>query len=147
MYLSPISFIDEAHCFDTFFFAPMSHPYGFLVAAGSNHDLNNIYCNEVLEVLGAKMCNFIGQRNHTKKVKKIHIHPKYDSSVNRRELNASNLWKASFDAAILEIEPFELNDEINVLPGCLYESKSYSFGNKLLGAGSFQIRGLNSIII
>lgn len=65
---------------------------------------------------------------YSKKVKKIHVQIP-------GKANQSTWLDRSFDIALLEIEPFELNDEINVLPGCLFESAAYSFGRKLLGAG------------
>lgn len=42
-----------------------------------------------------------------------------------------------FDIALLEVQPFTLSEELNILPGCLFDSKDYSYGDQLLAAGRF----------
>ena len=82
------------------------------------------------------MCDPRVAYNHTKKVLKLHLHPKYYSD--RKSLNAvKSLRVPLYDIAILEIQPFTLSDELNILPGCLFESNDNSFGDRLLAAGRF----------
>ena len=93
-----------------------------------------------MKIPGIKLCDLHAKNTFSKRVKKIHVHPKYETEIPWEKTKDSSLQNRKFDIAILEIEPFELSDEINVLPGCLYESKAHSFGNKLLAAGLFSNR-------
>ena len=112
-----------------------------MVAAGFDHDLINIYCSQIrISPQGEPICNFLVEKNFTKKVIKTHIHPKYEipkpEQILSDTLEESSLLRTSFDIALLEVEPFHLSDELNILPGCLFESDAHSF-EKLLAAGLF----------
>ena len=116
------------------------------VAAGSNHDLNSIYCPQTLEGPdGTKLCNFDAKSDHLRRVKKIHMHPNYtvdgslSNTTNTTNLEYLEYWQKRIytDLAILEVEPFDLSDELNILPGCLFESEAHSLGSNLLAAGLF----------
>ena len=128
-----------------------------MVAAGRDHDLINIYCNDIFELPGnstnkpVKVCNPLTIKKYTKMVVKVHVHPKYDitarpvaEQTKEPDPIVKSFVKSSFDIALVEIEPFELSSELNILPGCLLESNVYSFGSKLLAAGPFHDLELTS---
>ena len=126
-----------SHCVEQLFSEEID---SLFVAAGSDHDLNSIYCPQTLEGPdGTKLCNFDAKGNHLRKVKKIHMHPNYTAIPFLSNTTNLELWqkKISNDIAILEVEPFDLSDELNILPGCLFESEAHSLGSNLLAAGLF----------
>ena len=121
---------------------PGNHAYGLLVAAGSDHDLNKIYCSDVVTMYNLTICK-LTENKFTKKVLKIHIHPKFEFPNPKKNLSSTfsveefSFLSRSFDIALLEVESFDLSDELNILPGCLFESNAHSFEGKLLAAGLF----------
>ena len=121
-----------SHCLFGFFYqpAPLS---GLWVSAGSDHDLRHIFCNKFSDQFGLRMCDFKAAHNYTKKVVKLHMHPRY-SPVTPVKYN-SWLRENIYDIALLEVQPFTLSEQLNILPGCLFESNDYSFGDRLLAAG------------
>lgn len=107
------------------------------VGSGSNHDLYSLYCPQIREGPdGIKICNLDAKNHHKRRVTKIHMHPDYIDLPLKDETSVEFWEKNIFpDIAILELEPFDLSDELNILPGCLFESESHSFGGNLLAAG------------
>lgn len=103
----------------------------FKVAAGSDHDLRSIYCNQFFDDSGIRMCDYTVNHTHTKKVVKTHMHPEY--------VPFSEFHQFVNDIALLEVQPFTLSEEINILPGCLFEWNDESFKGHLLAAGLFCI--------
>lgn len=115
------------------------------MAGGSDHDLNNIYCSQTLQGPNGKLCDLQAKDNYTKEVKKVHMHPHYTSAIENKTLLEKLERNMFVDVAILELMmPFDLSDEFNILPGCLFESDEYSFGSKLLGAGWLRVQFLTS---
>ena len=112
-----------------------------MVSAGSDHDLKNIYCSQLTKNQENKtVCNFRVKNAFTKQVQKIHIHPKFQFkflTAGPSNTSEASLANDAFDIALVEIDPFDLSDESNILPGCLYESNAYDFGEQLLAAGLF----------
>ena len=126
--------ITAAHCLEFLFFKhnASSGLAALWVAAGSDHDLRSIYCNKFFDRRGIRMCDFQANHTHTKKVVKMHMHPKYQFNLkNFDEFRSHN------DVALLEVQPFDLSEEINILPGCLFESDDNWFDDNLLVAGLF----------
>lgn len=131
--------ITASHCFKNFYYDSALSLAGLWVAAGSDHDLHSIYCRKITsDSFGIKMCDFRVQDNYTKKVKKVHTHPRYiDKFSIRNETRAKDSEQNNnYDIALLEVEPFELSDEINVLPACPFGSDEQWFG-ELFFAGLF----------
>ena len=79
------------------------------------------------------MCNYLRNHTYTKKVKKVYVHPKFPGFLYSKMGTEDD----SYDIALLEIQPFDLSEEINVLPGCLFEWNDLSFDGPLLIAGWF----------
>lgn len=132
--------LTAGHCVEPF----IEEPVSLLVAAGSDHDLSHIYCSQTLDGPNGKLCDLKAKDNYTKGVKKIHLHPHFTSELSLENKTALESWERNAfpDIALLEVEPFDLSDEFNILPGCLFESDEFSFGSKLLGAGSLKIQFL-----
>ena len=88
------------------------------------------------------MCDYTVEHTYTKWVKRIFVHPDYPNPYDFRkdrdkDLEGWGMRMNAFDIAVLEVEPFLLNDELNILPGCLSESKDHAIGDLLLDAGGF----------
>ena len=114
------------------------------VAAGKDHDLKGLFCKidpDSRLIYSTLICSFREKSNFTKKVVKIHIHPQYVSEYDDKKI--SGIARSVTDLSLIEVEPFTLSEELNILPGCLFESNLRSFGDRLLAAGlfCFQILG------
>ena len=113
--------------------------------------MRSIFCKRFIKAprSGEPVCNFFAPDDYTKKVMRIHFHP---GVPNLRLMNAIEAAKAianmtladimkyvareaMHDLVLLDIEPFTLSEELNILPACLMESDDRSFGDRLLGAG------------
>ena len=120
--------LTSAHCLNYYFNSRVSLS-GLWVAAGADHDLQNILCNKFDD--SVLICNEEDESKYTKKVSSIHMHPRF--------LFAQNVSSKEYiinDIALLQLKsPFELSEEVNILPGCLFESTDRSFDDLLLVAG------------
>lgn len=122
------------------------------MAAGSDHDLSSIFCNQFANDSGMQRCDLEINHTHTKKVVKIHMNPKYliesfempwIRELDRNEQRKFAMKIVMNDIALIQVQPFDLSEKINVLPGCLFESNDQSFGGHLLAAGWFGIKNFD----
>lgn len=144
--------LTSTHCFAGNAFNPYVSLGRFWVGAGSDHNLRSIFCTHFFEhpISGERLCDFLAADNYTKKVVRVHMHPNFPVNVfavkpekpkmNKTKFDRSKFWNDTartgmHDVALLEVEPFTLSEELNVLPGCLFESNDRSFGDRLLAAG------------
>lgn len=109
-------------------------------ATGSDHDIRSIYCNKFYTPSGGPaMCDYTVEQTYTKRAKRIFIHPDYPNPLSSKSEDRKTLImrKYTYDVALLEVDPFVLSDELNILPGCLSESNNHVIGDLLLVAGAF----------
>ena len=86
-------------------------------------------------------CYFDEKSNYTKKIIKIHMHPQFLPEMYDHK-KRSDIVMARNDLSLIEVQPFTLSEELNILPGCLFESNLLSFGDRLLVAGLFWFKTL-----
>ena len=119
------------------------------MAAGKDHDLNGLFCKidpNSKFVMDTLMCYFDERSNYTRKIVMIHMHPQF--RLDRYD-DKKRSWiaRAATDLSLIEVQPFTLSEELNILPGCLFESNLRSFGDRLLAAGLFWFQILEFILI